>query len=65
MMWAIQYFRDPDVVKQYQENGVHDRPVAFVTGTSRFVRECDAQKEANHINEFGPSVPVRVIRVSG
>jgi hypothetical protein len=63
-MYAIRYFRDADVVRWYERHGITHRPVAYVVGMSRFETQMSAQREANHMNSRGPSVPVEVIRVS-
>lgn len=62
--YAIQYFRDPAVVRWYEEHGILDKPVGFVVGKARYAFEANAQKEADHINELGPIVPVTVVRAS-
>lgn len=65
MMYAIRYFRDAAVVRWYEEHGVFNRPVGYVIGMSRFDTQLAAQREANHINGLGPSVPVEVVKASG
>jgi hypothetical protein len=64
MQYAIQYFRDPIVVRWYQEHGIVDRPTGFVTGTARYAFRENAQRDADHINNLGPLVPVTVVRAS-
>jgi hypothetical protein len=64
-MYAIRYFRDADVVRWYVEHGITNRPVGYVVGMSRFETEMAARREADHINELGPSVPVEVVRANG
>lgn len=64
-MYAIKYFRDSDVVRWYEEHGIFDRPVAYVVGMSKFATQMSAQREADHINALGPSVPVEVVRANG
>lgn len=63
--YAIRYFRDPAVVRWYEEHGITDRPVAYVVGITRYETQMGAQKLADHINGLKPSVPVEVVRANG
>lgn len=63
-MYAIKYFRDAEVVRWYEQHGITNRPVGYVIGMSRFETDMAAQREADHINDLGPTVPVEVVRAA-
>lgn len=63
-MYAIRYFRDAEVVRWYEEHGIHHRPVGYVVGMSRFETQMAAQREADHINRISPTALVTVVRAS-
>jgi hypothetical protein len=64
MSYALKYFRDAEIVAWYRKHGI-DKSVGWVFSTRRYDTQERAQRDADHINALGPSVPVTVVLAIG
>jgi macrodomain Ter protein organizer (MatP/YcbG family) len=64
MPYAIKYYRDPETVARYRDNGVAHKPVGWQMGRDRFPKALEAEKLCRHINNRHPTLLVQVVKTS-